>query len=127
MKLKIGILIIIAATATAIILSVNRIPDPFPQHMIGVWHSDAPGYEDRYFELTDAIMVFGQGQRRLNIQFISRVKAKQLKGGRTRYTIHHKDSYGFEQKTVFLFEKGDVGRLWFNHQENVVWQKFQLS
>lgn len=129
MKLKVGlfIILILAAVTAVIILRLKRIPDPLPRNITGVWHSDSPGYQNRYFELSDAIMVFGQGERRLNIQFISRIKVKKIRGNLTRYTIYHQDTYGFEQKTVFFFEQADVDSLWFNNQENVIWQKYQLS
>ena len=127
MKLKIGLIIVLAATAAAIIFRVSRIPDPLPQEVVGVWHSDSPGYIDRFFELSDAIMVFGQGERRLEIQFITRVEAEKVKDGLSRYTIYHQDKYGFEQKTVFFFKQGDVNTIWFKNQDNVTWQKYTLS
>lgn len=127
MKFKIGISIIIAATIATIFIRLQNIPDPLPNDLIGIWHSDSPGYQDRYFEISDAIMVFGQGNRRLNIQFVSRIKEKKVKGGLRQYTIHHQDNYGFEQKTVIFFNRADVNTIWFGNQENVVWKKFTLS
>lgn len=127
MKIKIGLFIIFAVVAAAIIFRINSIPDPLPEDIIGVWHSDSPGYKDRYFELSDAIMVFGQGGRHLDIQFITRIKVKKIRGGLTQYTIHHKDNFGFEQQTVFFIKRAEVNTLWFNNQEYVTWQKFKLS
>jgi hypothetical protein len=66
---------------------------PLPQHLIGVWKTSAPQYEDRYLKITEDSLIYGIGEGEEVSHTVERITVKQ-DNGETIYTFHYKDAEG---------------------------------
>jgi hypothetical protein len=66
---------------------------PLPQHLVGVWKTSAPQYEDRYLKITEDSLIYGIGEGEEVSHTVERINVKQ-ENGETIYTFHYKDAEG---------------------------------
>jgi hypothetical protein len=92
-----------------------------PANLIGKWTTSAPGYQDRFIELTKETIVYGTGGLTEDMYFISSLE-KNLEGKDSVYTINFKNS---EVKFTrsFYYHPEDGGTIQFKHQEHITWRK----
>ena len=92
-----------------------------PANLIGKWTTSAPGYQDRFIELTKETIVYGIGGGKEDNYIITSVE-KDLEGKNIVYTINFKNS---EVKFTrsFHYHPENGGTIQFKHQEHVTWHK----
>jgi hypothetical protein len=93
---------------------------PVPQHLIGVWKTSAPQYEDRYLKITEDSLIFGIGNGEEVSHTIEKINVEQ-EGGETIYTFHYKDKEG-EKWDLTLIYSPVAGTIKLKHK-NDIWEK----
>jgi hypothetical protein len=92
-----------------------------PINLMGKWTTSAPGYQDRFIELTKETLVYGLGGDKEDVYIISSLE-KNLEGKNTVYTIDFKNSeVKFTRSFYYHPEHG--GTIQFKHQEQITWHK----
>jgi hypothetical protein len=92
-----------------------------PINLMGKWTTSAPGYQDRFIELTKETLVYGLGGDKEDVYIISSLE-KNLEGKNTVYTINFKNSeVKFTRSFYYHPEHG--GTIQFKHQEQITWHK----
>jgi hypothetical protein len=92
-----------------------------PINLMGKWTTSAPGYQDRFIELTKETLVYGLGGDKEDVYIISSLE-KNLEGKNTVYTINFKNSE-VKYTRSFYYHPEHGGTIQFKHQEKVTWRK----
>ena len=120
MKLKwiiIPILILIAG----ITMFHSKKNKDIPANLIGKWTTSAPGYQDRFIELTKETLVYGLAGDKEDVYIISSLEKNQ-EGKNIVYTINFKNTeVKFSRSFYYHPEHG--GTIQFKHQEHITWRK----
>lgn len=121
MKLKWIVIpaVIIAVAITMFYPKKNR---DIPVNLTGKWTTSAPGYQDRFIELTKETLVYGLGGDKKDVYFISSIK-KGLEGNNILYTINYKNKDGVKFKRSFYYAPENGEAIQFKHQEHIEWTK----
>ena len=90
-----------------------------PDHLIGVWKTSEPKYEDRFFEIDRTTITFGTGGENSDTHPITNIEVE--KG--SLCTIYYKNAEGQEFKFSFYYNPTDHGVIRFKNQEQIVWTK----
>ena len=90
-----------------------------PDHLIGVWKTSEPKYEDRSFEIDRSTITFGAGEGNFDTHSITNIEVE--KG--SLYTISYKDKEEQEFKFSFYYSATDHGMIRFKNQDQIVWTK----
>jgi len=94
-----------------------------PAELVGEWITSEPRYAGCVLELTDGVIIFGNGPDHLSINYVVNVK-KVSHGKTTLYTIYYEDSRGLKYTFPVLFGFENRKRiLRFKNQDHVVWTK----
>ncbi|MEJ2656108.1 MAG: hypothetical protein P8012_02800 [Desulfobacterales bacterium] len=93
-----------------------------PINLIGKWTSTAPGYQDRFIELTKETLTYGLGGDKEDIYFISSLKEHSEKNN-ILYTISYKDKEGLAFIRAFYYHPEKGGTIQFKHQEHIKWRR----
>ena len=93
-----------------------------PLHLIGIWETSAPKFEDRYLEFTERLIIFGTGEDSLKLHRIWKIETTKSKGNRILYTFHYKDSEG-EKWTLALTYNPDSGGTIQLQNRDEIWEK----
>jgi hypothetical protein len=93
---------------------------PVPQHLIGVWKTAAPQYEDRYLKITEDSLTYGIGNGEEVSHSIDKIDVEQ-ENGETIYTFHYKDTEG-EKWDLTLIYSPVAGTIKLKHK-NDIWEK----
>ncbi len=92
-----------------------------PAKLIGRWTTSAPGYQNRFIELTKKTIVYGIGGGKEDIYMISSLE-EQLEGKNIIYSINFNNSeVKFTRSFYYHPEKG--GTIHFKHQGQITWRK----
>ncbi len=94
-----------------------------PADMLGVWVTETPAYQERFFEITRVSIVFATGPESADAYVITRVKKENSRPGIDQFTIIHEDKDGHEYELVFLYFSGDRPVIQFAHQTDMRWEK----
>jgi hypothetical protein len=97
---------------------------PLPQHLVGVWKTSAPQYEDRYLRITEDSLIYGIGEGEEVSHTIERINVKQ-ENGETIYTFHYKDAEG-EKCDLALIYNPVSGTVQLRNR-NDTWEKVTLE
>ena len=101
-------------------------PSYIPQKLWGVWQTDHKRYAGRHLDISEAIFTIGQGQEKIQVFFIHKVK-KTLEGQRERYTLyyreHEKAQEPLQTFTFYYRETEDGDRLQLKNQEEIIWYR----
>ena len=120
MKLKWIVIPALILAAAVFVFHPNRNKD-IPVKLLGKWTTSAPGYQDRFIELTKETLIYGIGGDREDVYTITGLE-KNLEGNRIIYTIKYKNSEVKFTRTFYYHpEKG--GTIQFMHQEHITWRK----
>jgi hypothetical protein len=84
--------------------------DPLPRELIQVWRSPAPGYSDRYFEVSEASITFGTGAGTRKRHFIESVQSEQV-GNTTELTIEYRMDGGETAPLILVHTPGNPPHL----------------
>jgi hypothetical protein len=94
--------------------------ETLPAEMLQAWHSDAPGYEYRSFELRDDWVIFGTGLANSDMFKLEHVQSEADSAGGRRYTIRYTTMDGESVAVEIIHRPGPHTTLKFaNHNE--VW------
>jgi hypothetical protein len=123
---KIGITLSTVIFSLSIFFSLMACQDniPLPQHLVGVWKTSAPQYEDRYLKITEDSLIYGIGEGEEVSHTVERITAKQ-ENGETTYTFHYKDAEGEKWDLVLIYNPAsETVRL---KNRNDTWEKVTLE
>jgi hypothetical protein len=95
-----------------------------PENLIGKWTTSAPGYEDRFIEITKETFVYGLGGDKKDVYFISNLETNP-KGNKLLYTISFKNKDGLKFTRSFYCDPENRGVIQFKHQEHIEWRKMK--
>jgi hypothetical protein len=95
-----------------------------PEYLIGKWITSAPGYEDRFIEITKETLTYGLGGDKEDVYFISGIE-KSLKGINVLYTISYKNTDGLKFTRSFYYHPENGETIQFKHQEHITWRKMK--
>ena len=112
-------LVIVVATITMFHFKKNR---DIPLDLIGKWTTSAPGYEDRFIEITKETIVYGLGGDKKDVYFISNLETNPERN-KLLYTISFKNKDGLEFTRSFYYDPENGGTIQFKHQEHIEWRK----
>ena len=121
MKLKWIVIpvVIIAVTITMFHSKKNR---DIPLNLIGKWTTSAPGYQDRFLEITKETLTYGLGGDKTDAYLISGIE-ESPEGNIILYTIGYKNTDGLEFTRSFYYHPENGGAIQFKHQEHIEWRK----
>ena len=88
-------LVIVVATITMFHFKKNR---DIPLDLIGKWTTSAPGYEDRFIEITKETIVYGLGGDKKDVYFISNLETNPERN-KLLYTISFKNKKAGQNET----------------------------
>lgn len=93
-----------------------------PRQVVGLWTSDHPNYSDRFFVITNAIIILGVGDRNMEVYMVENVVSADTAFYTVKYVKH---PGGIPLDFSFFWERqSDGGRIRFKNQRNVVWTKY---
>jgi len=123
MKLK-WIVIPAVIVAVAIYVFHSKKNREIPVNLTGKWTTSAPGYQDRFIELTKETLVYGLGGDKKDVYLISSIK-KGLEGNNILYTINYKNKDGLEFTRSFYYHPENGWTIQFKNQEHIEWRKLK--
>jgi len=91
-------------------------------NLTGKWTTSAPGYQNRFIELTKETLTYGLGGDKIDVYFISSIK-KGLEGNDILITINYKNTDGLKFTRSFYYDPVNGEAIKFKHQEHVKWTK----
>jgi hypothetical protein len=121
MKLK-WIVIPAVIVVVAITMFHSKKNRDIPVNLIGKWTTSAPGYQDRFIELTKETLVYGLGGDERDVYFISSME-ESLEENNILYTFNYKNTDGLEFTRSFYYHPENEGAIQFKHQEHIEWRK----
>ena len=121
MKHKWTAIPVIILVAVLIFVFFPKKNKDIPENLIGQWTTSAPGYQDRFIELTKETLVYGLGGDKEDVYTISSLE-KNKEGKNIVYTINFKNTeVKFSRSFYYHPEQG--GTIQFKHQEHITWHK----
>ena len=106
--------VILIAGITMFHFKKNRV---IPANLLGRWTTSAPGYQDRFIELTKETLVYDKE----DVYIISSLEKNQ-EGKDIIYTINYKNS-DVKFTRSFYYHPEHGGSIQFKHQEHITWRK----
>jgi hypothetical protein len=95
-----------------------------PDHLIGVWKTSEPKYEDRFFEIDRSTITFGIGEGNIDTHSITNIEIEKVAEAKGNlYTIYYKNKEGEESKFSFYYNPTDHGVIRFKNQDQIVWTR----
>ena len=93
-----------------------------PDGLIGVWTTEAPRYQDRFFDLRPEKVIFGTGNGNSNSNPIVAIETAE-EDGHLRYNIDYWGSEGQEYTFSFYYDPANGGVITLKNQRNIDWRK----
>jgi hypothetical protein len=121
MKLKWIVIPVVIVAATITMFHAKKHRD-IPLDLIGKWTTSAPGYQDRFFEITKETVTYGLGGDKEDAYLISNIEKSPEKIN-ILYTISYKNTDGLEFTRSFYYDPENGGTIQFKHQEHIEWRK----
>jgi hypothetical protein len=98
-------------------------PVVVPPDLVGLWKTDHPRYEDRYFELTVDKITLGMGSGDTG-SFPIREIGRERAGRTTLYSVGYANAVeGVRDTLSFYYEPQDGGAIRFRNQQNILWKR----
>ena len=91
-----------------------------PDELVGVWKTTSPRYEDRFFEISEDLIVFGTGGRNTEAHRILSIR-EALEDERLLYAISYESAEGEEYGFFFYYDPAGSGVIRFKNQQNMAW------
>ena len=111
--------VIVAVAITMLHSKKNR---DISLNLTGKWTTSAPGYQDRFLEITKNTLTYGLGGDKKDVYFISSMK-ESLEGNDILYTFNYKNTDGLAFTRSFYYHPENGGAIQFKHQEHIAWTK----
>ena len=122
MKLKWIVIPLVIVVVLLIFVFFPKKNKDIPENLIGEWTTSAPGYEDRFIEITKETIVYGLGGDKKDVYFISNLETNPERN-KLLYTISFKNKDGLEFTRSFYYDPENGGTIQFKHQEHIEWRK----
>ena len=91
-----------------------------PDELVGVWKTTSPRYEDRFFEISEDLIVLGTGGRNTEAHRILSIR-EALEDERLLYAISYESAEGEEYGFFFYYDPAGSGVIRFKNQQNMAW------
>ena len=91
-----------------------------PDELVGVWKTTSPRYEDRFFEISEDLIVFGTGGRTTEAHPIVSI-GEALEDERLLYAIAYEIAEGEEYGFFFYYDPAGSGVIRFKNQQDMAW------
>ena len=101
---------------------LNREASRMPTNLLGMWVTNAAGYEDRYLVMEDESLVFGTGGNSRDQYHVNRVR-EENNGSDIFYIIDYENKQKTKFKLKFIYTMGQQEIIKINHMENIIWRK----
>lgn len=93
-----------------------------PDTLLGTWTTEAPKYQDRFFELTPDHLTFGTGGGTSSRDPITHIEQTK-EDGRAVYHIQHQSTEGQTYTFSFYYEPQDGGTITLQNQAQIQWNR----
>ena len=100
-------------------------PQELPHGILGRWVTDADGYADRYFILSESAVVFATGEGNFTVHLITRVET-YMQNANSCYLIHYKNDEG-QNQALSLCYNDSREEIRFQNQARIAWKKYISS
>ena len=111
------------ALALACLLGACQPQSPtLPTAAFGRWTTDAPRYQDRFFELDAHHLTFGTGEGKSRRDPILQIEVSQ-EDGRPLYRVEHLGDQGQSYVFSFYYAPTDGGVITLKNQAEIHWKK----
>ena len=115
--------ILFAFTLFAILAGCQSQKDNFvPEHLLGVWTTPHPKYADRYFEIRNDTIIFGQEGENFELHALADVYETREEGS-ILYKITHLNHEGQRLTFAFYYDPTNNGAIRFKNQREIVWTR----
>ena len=101
-----------------------------PPYLVGIWRTDAPGYEDRYLQFAPRNVVFGTGGYEGESYIVAEVQISPVDtdpqggaGGRSLFTFRYMKADKLEYNLSFYYEPKPAETITFKNQETLKWTR----
>ena len=115
------VLLAVVILAVLVVLVPGR-PKPVPDDLIEVWITQAPGYEDRFIEITKVSLIYGIGGYNIHVYFIAKLE-RAIQGKDVVYTVYFHNLDGLDYKKSFYYDPANDGTIRFKNQKHIVWTR----
>ena len=122
MKLKRIVIAALILIGASIFMSCTEKNTDITENLIGKWTTSAPGYQDRFLEITKETLTYGLGGDKEDAYLLSSIK-ESPEGNNMLYTISYKNTDGLEFTRSFYYHPENGGAIQFKHQEHIEWRK----
>ncbi len=92
------------------------------EKLLGVWKTSHSKYADRFFEIKNDALIFGQGGEKIELHALADIENTRH-GKQILYTITHINHHGQRYKFSFYYDPTDGGTIRFKNQKQIVWTK----
>lgn len=93
-----------------------------PDHLLGVWRTDAQPYADDSMEIRSDQVLFGTGNETARVYTIAAVR-EGVEKGRVLYSIVYHGPDLERQELTFYYQAADGGVITFKYQSQLRWTK----
>ncbi len=93
-----------------------------PEKLLGVWKTPHSKYADRFFEIKNDALIFGQGGEKIELHALADIH-ETWEGKSILYTISHLNHEGQRYTFAFYYDPTDGGTIRFKNQKQIVWTK----
>ncbi len=101
---------------------LNRGSSRVPSNLLGMWITNAAGYEDRYLLIQDEKLVFGTGGNSCDHYHVNRVR-EDANGSDISYIIDYENDQKTKFKLKFVYTMCKHETIKIYHLENIIWTK----
>ncbi len=93
-----------------------------PEKLLGVWKTPHSKYADRFFEIKNDALIFGQGGEKIELHALADIH-ETWEGKSILYTISHLNHEGQRYTFAFYYDPTDGGTIRFKNQKQIIWTK----
>ena len=105
---------------------LNREASRMPTNLLGMWVTNAAGYEDRYLVMEDESLVFGTGGNSSDFYHVNRVR-EQNNDSDISYIIDYENKQKTKFKLKFVYTMGRSETIKIYPIKDIVWSKKNKS
>ncbi len=92
------------------------------EKLLGVWKTAHSKYADRFFEIKNDALIFGQGGEKVELHALADI-SETREGKLFFYAISHINHHGQRYTFAFYYDPTDGGTIRFKNQKQIVWTK----
>jgi hypothetical protein len=93
-----------------------------PGYLVGRWISSAPGYQERYLEISDVSLIFATSPTTVSEYFITNISTTAT-AKETSLAIESKDAQDITYHFALTYQPVQGGLLFFKNQPHIIWKK----